>query len=148
MAYPTNFKALRGFLGLIGYYRKFVQGYGQIATPLIALPKKDSFSWFEEAENSFVQLKLVVSNPTMLALLDFNKPFTLECDAFGQGLVVVLMQDQRPIAFHSQALKGRSLSLSTYEKELLALVTVVSQLLNGGLIYGANLSTLRLTNKV
>ena len=105
MAYPTNFKALRGFLGLIGYYRKFVQGYGQIATPLIALPKKDSFSWFEEAENSFVQLKLVVSNPTMLALLDFNKPFTIECDAFGQGLGAVLMQDQRPIAFHSQALK-------------------------------------------
>ena len=112
------------------------------------MPKKDSFPWFEEAENSFVQLKLVVSNPPMLALLDFNKPFTLECDAFGQGLVVVLMQDQRPIAFHSQALKGRSLSLSTYEKELLALVTAVSQLGNGGLIYGANLSTLRLTNKV
>lgn len=61
----------------------------------------------------------------MLALPDFNPPFTIEFDALGLGLGVVLMQNQRPIAFHSQLLKGKALQLLTYEKELLALVIVV-----------------------
>ena len=61
----------------------------------------------------------------MLALPNFTNPFVIEYDASGTGLRVVLMQNHRPLAFHSQALKGRSLLLSTYEKELLALVIVV-----------------------
>ena len=64
----------------------------------MALLKKDFFSWFEEVEHSFAQLKLAVSNPPVLASPYFNKPFTIQGDASGQGLGAVLMQDQRPMA--------------------------------------------------
>ena len=94
---------------------------------MTALLKKDSFSWTLVASQAFQLLKDAMSNPPMLALPNFTKPFIVECDASGLGLGAVLMQSQRPIAFHSQALKGKNLALSTYEKELLALVVAVKK---------------------
>ena len=63
----------------------------------------------------------------MLALPDFTKTSTVQCNASGLGLGAILMQDHRPIAFHNQALKGNNLSLPTYEKEFLALVVTVKK---------------------
>ena len=89
--------------------------------------KKDAFSWSEEAEQAFQQLKAAMVQPPVLALPNFDMPFVIESNASGKGLRAVLTQQGRPIAFHSQALKGRNLALSTYERELLALVTTVKR---------------------
>ena len=114
-------------MGLTGYYKKFIQHYGIIAAPLTALLKKDAFQWTSQAEIAFKALKQAILSPPVLALPDFSKTFVMECNASGLGIGVVLMQDHRPLAFHSQALKGRSLHLSTYEKEFLALVSAVKR---------------------
>ncbi|XP_035544590.1 uncharacterized protein LOC118347985 [Juglans regia] len=79
------------------------------------------------ATNSFNALKAAVTSPSVLALPDFTKAFVIECDACATNIGAVLMQDQRPLAFFSQALKGKNLILSTYEKELLALVLAVKK---------------------
>jgi len=122
---PRNLKALRGFLGLTCYYRKFVKGYRGITAPLTCLLMKDSFGWNDEAEEAFQKLKEVMTSPHVLGLLDFSKAFIIVCDASGTGIDAVLMQEGRLLAYLSQGLKGKNLALSTYEKELLALVMAV-----------------------
>ena len=79
-ASSTSIKALKGFLGLTGYHRKFIQHYGQIVAPLIALLKKNSFVWSSQAKAAFQQLKVAVSQPPMLALPKFNQPFIIKID--------------------------------------------------------------------
>ncbi|KAJ9564989.1 hypothetical protein OSB04_000955 [Centaurea solstitialis] len=122
---PRNVKGVRGFLGLTGYYRKFVKGYGKLAKPLTDLTKKEGFAWGSEAQAAFEQLKRVMTNPPLLMLPDFSQPFEVECDASGRGIGAVLMQNRRPIAYFSKALSSHNLSKSTYEKELMALVLAI-----------------------
>ena len=119
---PTSIKHLRGFLGLTGYYLKFVKNYGRIAAPLTTLLKKDAFSWTLEATKAFEHLKEAMCQAPVLATPDFTKTFIVECDASGNGIGVVLMQDERPISFESRPIKGKFLSKAIYEKEMLAIL--------------------------
>ncbi|KAL0325112.1 UNVERIFIED_CONTAM: Retrovirus-related Pol polyprotein from transposon [Sesamum radiatum] len=124
---PTTVKALRGFFGLTGYYRKFIKGYGVISKPLTLLLKKNACEWNHEAEEAFNQLKEVMTTAPVLAMPDFSKPFIVETDASGKGIGVVLMQEDRSITYQSKALAAKNLGLSTYEKEFLALILAVTK---------------------
>jgi hypothetical protein len=119
---PKTLKNLRGFLGLTGYYRKFVRNYGRITTPLTTLTKKDAFSWTPEETQYFEQLKEVMCKAHVLTTPDFTKTFIVECDASRNGIGVVLMQEGRPLAFESRPLKGKDLHKPIYEKEMMEIL--------------------------
>ena len=122
---PTNVSELRGFLGLTGYYRKFVRNYGIISRPLTNLLKKGQFGWPEEAEKAFQDLKTVMTTTPTLAMPNFAEPFIIETDASGDGIGAVLSQQGRPIAFMSRALGTTKRSWSTYAREMLAIIQAI-----------------------
>jgi hypothetical protein len=119
--HPKTLKSLHGFLGLTGYYRKFVKNYGKITSPLTTLLKRKSFTWTPAATQDFQTLKMAMCTTPVLALPDFTKTFVLECDALGKGLGVVLMQEGRPLVFTSKQLSERNLGKSIYEKKMLVI---------------------------
>lgn len=125
---PKDSRQLRGFLGLAGYYRKFIKGYGLISRPLTDLLKKNmQYHWTPQLQTCFQNLKQALVSAPVLALPDFTRGFVVETDACDQGIGAVLMQQGHPIAYLSKALSKKSQTLSTYEKECLAVILAVDK---------------------
>ncbi|GJR43128.1 putative reverse transcriptase domain-containing protein [Tanacetum coccineum] len=111
------------FLGLVGYYHRFIEDFSKIAKPLTVLTQKSkTFDWGEEQENAFQTLKDKLCNAPVLALLDGPKDFVVYCDASGLGLGCVLMQRGKVIAYTSRQLKIHEKNYTTHDLELGAVV--------------------------
>ena len=122
---PHTVCAVRGFLGLAGYYRKFIWDFGTIAAPLTALLKKDIFLWTLATNIAFEALKKALTTAPVLQLPDFAVSFIVECDASGSGFGAVLHQGGGPIAYFSKTIAPRHASLAAYERELIGLAHAV-----------------------
>ena len=99
---PTTVGEIRSFLGLAGYYRRFIENFSKIARPMTTLLKKDTkFVWTEECEASFQELKKRLVTAPVLILPNIHKDFQVYCDASRQGLGGVLMQEGKVVAYAS-----------------------------------------------
>jgi hypothetical protein len=96
---PQSPRALRGFLGLVGYYRKYIRDLGLIAAPLTRLLRHDAFAWDAEVNEVFQALQRALTMGPVLQMPDFDSPFVVDCDAFGIGFGAVLHQGEGPLAF-------------------------------------------------
>lgn len=124
---PKTCKDIKSFLGLISYYRRFINDFSKTATPLTSLLKKDTpFVWTNEQQLSFETLKDKLILAPVLIYPDFTKPFTLTCDASDYAISAILSQGpigkDHPIAYSSRTLNKTEINYSTTEKELLAIV--------------------------
>jgi len=120
---PTTPTEIRSFLGLAGYYRKFVPDFSRIASPLTKLTRKDvKFIWTDDCEESFKELKSRLCSAPILALPQPGKTFMVYTDASGKGLGAVLMQDGKVIAYASRQLRPHEVNYPTHDLELAAVI--------------------------
>lgn len=124
---PISLTALRAFLGLTGFYRRFVKHYSTIASPLTDLLKDTTFSWPSPAAQAFLKLKEAMLHLPILAMPDFSHPFEVTTDALGTTVGAVLSQRGHPIAFFSKKLCLRMSSSSTYVRELYAITESIKK---------------------
>lgn len=118
---PTTVTEIRSFLGLAGYYRRFVKDFSKIAAPLTRLTKKGvKFEWSDQCEKSFQELKNCLTSAPVLALPDDSGEYVVYCDASRRGLGRVLMQHDRVIAYVSRQLKPHEGNYPTHDLELAA----------------------------
>jgi ribonuclease HI len=120
---PKNVPEIRSFLGLAGYYRRFIEGFSKIVKPLTTLlEKKKEFKWDEKCQSSFEELKKRLTTTPVLIMPDIHKEFDVYCDASRQGLGFVLMQEGKVVAYASRQLKKHEQNYPTHDLELAAVV--------------------------
>ncbi|GJZ08748.1 putative reverse transcriptase domain-containing protein [Tanacetum coccineum] len=122
-ASPKSATEIRQFLGLAGYYRRFIEGFSKIAKPMTKLTqKKIKFDWSDKAEAAFQLIKQKLCSAPILALPEGNEDFIAYCDASIKGLGAVLMQREKVIAYASRQLKIHEKNYTTHDLELGAVV--------------------------
>lgn len=126
---PTTKKMLRSFLGLVSFYRKFIENAASISSPLSDMLRKDvkePLIWSENSLQSFEKLKTILSSDPVLRIPDVDEPFILRTDASGEGLGALMLQYHQgtphPVAYASRKLLDREKNYSTIERECLAIV--------------------------
>ena len=128
---PQSVSDVRRFLGLTGYYRRFVRGFSDVAAPLTDLTRKDTaFAWGEKEEAAFAKLKAALASAPLLITPDNAKPYTLHTDASGYAIGATLSQvgqvDGRdallPVAFLSKKMNAAQRNYPVHEWELLAII--------------------------
>jgi len=126
---PRNVRDVRAFLGLVGFYRRFIRNFSAIALPLSQLTRTvtgSPFEWGDKQQKSFDQLKRALQTAPILILPDPTKPYVLHTDASGFAIGAVLQQDQgnglQPIAFLSKKMNEAETRYPVHEQELLSIV--------------------------
>ncbi|KAG7567925.1 Zinc finger CCHC-type superfamily [Arabidopsis thaliana x Arabidopsis arenosa] len=120
---PKNATEIRSFLGLAGYYRRFVKGFASMSQPMTRLTGKDTkFQWSEECEKSFSELKAMLTSAPVLVLPEEGEPYTVYTDASITGLGCVLMQKGSVIAYASRQLRKHEGNYPTHDLEMAAVV--------------------------
>jgi hypothetical protein len=120
---PEFVSEIRSFLGLAGYYRRFIEGFSKLALPLTKLTRKDqAFVWDGDCERSFQELKKRLTTAPVLILPDAKESFVVYCDASKMGLGGVLMQKGKVVAYASRQLKVHEKNYPTHDLELAAVV--------------------------
>jgi hypothetical protein len=120
---PTMVGDIHSFLCLARYYQRFIKRFSKISKPMTELPEKDKkFEWTPSCEASFPELKKRLTTALILVMPDMEKPFSIYCDAFGQGLGWVLMQDGHVVAYASRQLRKHEAHYPTHDLELAAVV--------------------------
>ena len=120
---PKNVSEVRSFLGLVGYYRQFVEEFSKIAAPLTKLTRKDvKYDWVDACQQSFEELKGRLTSAPVLSLPNGRDGFVVYSDASRQGLGCVLMQNDRVITYASRQLKKHEENYPTHDLELAAVV--------------------------
>nr|GEZ80228.1 putative reverse transcriptase domain-containing protein [Tanacetum cinerariifolium] len=118
-ASPNSPTEIRQFLGLTGYYRRFIEGFSKIAKTMTKLTqKKIKFEWGDKQEAAFQLLKQKLCSAPILALPEGSKDFIVYCDASNKGLGTVLMQREKVISYASRQLKIHEKNYTTYDLEL------------------------------
>ncbi|GJV55664.1 putative reverse transcriptase domain-containing protein [Tanacetum coccineum] len=122
-ASPKTPTEIRQFLGLAGYYRRFIEGFSKIAKPITKLTQRNvKFDWSEKAEAAFQMLKQKLCSAPILALPEGSENFVVYCDASRKGLGAVLMQREKVIAYASRQLKIHEKNYTTHDLELGAVI--------------------------
>jgi hypothetical protein len=120
---PTDAQGIKSFIGMAGYYRRFIEGFSKIAKSMTALlGNKVEFKWTQKCQEAFEALKEKLTTVPVLVLPDVHKPFSVYCDACYTGLGCVLMQEGRVVAYSSLQLKVHEKNYPTHDLELASVV--------------------------